>query len=90
MPIARLAATARRAGATVVVDNTVATPVNQNSLALAADLVIHSATKSLGGGHADAMGGALCGRRDLVRTVFHHRDEQDLCVCNPAGSRRMA
>ena len=73
MPIARLAAAARRAGAVVVVDNTFATPVNQNPLALGADLVIHSATKYLGG-HADAMGGALCGRRDLVRAVFHHRE----------------
>jgi cystathionine gamma-synthase len=73
MPIARLAAAARRAGAIVVVDNTFATPVNQSPLALGADLVIHSATKYLGG-HADAMGGALCGRRDLVRTVFHHRE----------------
>jgi cystathionine gamma-synthase len=72
-PIARLAAAARRAGAVVVVDNTFATPMNQNPLALGADLVIHSATKYLGG-HADAMGGALCGRRDLVRTVFHHRE----------------
>ena len=73
MPIARLAAAARRAGAVVVVDNTVATPVNQSPLELGADLVLHSATKYLGG-HADAMGGALCGRRDLVRTVFHHRE----------------
>lgn len=73
VPIARLAAAARRAGAVVVVDNTFATPVNQNPLALGADLVIHSATKYLGG-HADAMGGALCGRRDLVRKVFQHRE----------------
>jgi cystathionine gamma-synthase len=73
VPIAPLVAAAHRAGAVVVVDNTVATPVNQSPLALGADLVIHSATKYLGG-HADAMGGALCGRRDLVRTVFHHRE----------------
>lgn len=72
-PIARLSAAARRAGALVVVDNTFATPMNQNPLALGADLVIHSATKYLGG-HADAMGGALCGRRDLVRAVYHHRE----------------
>jgi cystathionine gamma-synthase len=55
------------------VDNTVATPLNQNRLALGADLVIHSATK-YPGGHADAIGGALCGRRELVRRVFHHRE----------------
>ena len=72
-PIARLAEAATRAGAITVVDNTFATPVNQNPLGLGADLVIHSATKYLGG-HADAMGGALCGRRDLVRAVFHHRE----------------
>ncbi|MBX7214140.1 MAG: cystathionine gamma-synthase family protein [Thermoflexales bacterium] len=72
-PIARLAAAARRRGALTVVDNTFATPINQNPLALGADLVVHSATKFLGG-HADAMGGALCGRRDLVRAVYHHRE----------------
>ena len=72
-PIARLAEAARRAGALVVVDNTFATPINQHPLALGADLVIHSATKYLGG-HADAMGGALCGRAELVRAVFHHRE----------------
>lgn len=72
-PIRRLADAAHRAGAIVVVDNTVATPMNQNPLALGADLVVHSATKYLGG-HADALGGALCGRRDLVRKVFHHRE----------------
>jgi cystathionine gamma-synthase len=73
IPIERLAAVARAASAVVVVDNTSATPINQNPLALGADLVIHSATKYLGG-HADAMGGALCGRRALVRKVFHHRE----------------
>lgn len=72
-PIARLAAAARQVGALVVVDNTFATPINQHPLALGADLVIHSATKYLGG-HADAMGGALCGRAELVRAVFHHRE----------------
>ena len=53
--------------------NTFATPINQQPLALGADLVVHSATKYLGG-HADALGGALCGRRDLVRAVFHFRE----------------
>jgi cystathionine gamma-synthase len=72
-PIGRLANAAHRAGALVVVDNTVATPINQNPLSLGSDLVVHSATKYLGG-HADALGGALCGRRDLVRQVFHHRE----------------
>lgn len=71
--IARLAAAAHRVGATVVVDNTFATPINQNPLALGADLVIHSATKYLGG-HADALGGVACGPKDLVRALYHFRE----------------
>jgi cystathionine gamma-synthase len=71
--IARLAAAARAAGATVVVDNTFATPVNQSPLALGADLVLHSATKFLGG-HADALGGVVCGAPELVAQIYHYRE----------------
>jgi cystathionine gamma-synthase len=71
--IARIAAAGRRAGAVVVADNTFATPLNQNPLALGADLVIHSATKFLGG-HADALGGVVCGDPELVRRIFHFRE----------------
>jgi cystathionine gamma-synthase len=71
--VERLAAAAHRVGATVVVDNTFATPINQHPLALGADLVVHSATKVLGG-HADALGGVVCGRRELVQRVFHFRE----------------
>lgn len=71
--LARLAAAGHRAGAIVVVDNTFATPINTNPLRLGADLVIHSATKFLGG-HADALGGVVCGRADLVRQIFHYRE----------------
>jgi cystathionine gamma-synthase len=71
--IARLAAAGRAAGATVVVDNTFATPLNQSPLQLGADLVVHSATKYLGG-HADVLGGAICGAADLVRKVYHFRE----------------
>lgn len=69
----RLSAAARQAGAVVVVDNTFATPINQNPLQLGADLVIHSATKFLCG-HSDAMGGVLCGKKELVETVFRFRE----------------
>jgi cystathionine gamma-synthase len=71
--IARLAAAGHEAGATVVVDNTFATPINQSPLALGADLALHSATKYLGG-HADVLGGAICGARALVEKVFHYRE----------------
>ncbi len=71
--IARLAAAAHQVGALVVVDNTFATPVNQKPLKLGADLVLHSATKYLGG-HADALGGAVCGPQDHIRRIFHFRE----------------
>ena len=71
--IAGLAERAKAQGATVVVDNTFATPINQHPLELGADLVVHSATKFLGG-HADALGGALAGNADLVERVFRRRE----------------
>jgi cystathionine gamma-synthase len=71
--IARLAEAAHKAGAVVVADNTFATPINQSPLALGADLVVHSATKFLGG-HADALGGLVCGDAQLVGQVFHYRE----------------
>jgi len=52
---------ARRAGARVAVDSTVATPVFTHPLALGADLVMHSATKYLNG-HSDVVAGALITR----------------------------
>ena len=73
MDIARLAAAAHAVGAIAITDNTFATPINQNPLALGSDLVIHSATKFLGG-HADVLGGAICGDADLVAKVFHYRE----------------
>ena len=71
--LARLADAGRKAGAIVVVDNTFATPINQSPLDLGADLVLHSATKFLGG-HADALGGVVCGSKELVDQVYHFRE----------------
>jgi cystathionine gamma-synthase len=71
--IARLAAAGKQAGAIVVVDNTFATPINQNPLQLGADLVLHSATKYLGG-HADALGGVVCGKKEWIEKIYHYRE----------------
>jgi cystathionine gamma-synthase len=54
--IEMVAGRAHAAGALVVVDNTFATPFLQNPLAHGADIVVHSATKYLGG-HSDVVGG---------------------------------
>jgi len=71
--IARLAKAAKKQGTLVVVDNTFATPILQKPLELGADLVLHSATKFLGG-HADALGGVICGRPDLIERIYHYRE----------------
>ena len=71
--IARLAKAAHAVGTIVIVDNTFATPINQNPLQLGADLVLHSATKFLGG-HADALGGVICGPKDLIDQIYHYRE----------------
>jgi len=77
--LGRLAAVAHRHGAMVIVDNTLATPINQQPLKLGADLVIHSATKFLGG-HADALGGVVCGASDLVAKIYHFREITGACL----------
>jgi cystathionine gamma-synthase len=69
----RLIDAAHRVGAVAVVDNTFATPINQNPLVLGADLALHSATKFLGG-HADALGGVICGSKELVQRIYHYRE----------------
>ncbi len=75
----RAIATAKHAGSTTIVDNTFATPINQLPISLGADLVVHSATKFLGG-HDDAMGGVLAGRADLVSQVHHYREINGACL----------
>jgi cystathionine beta-lyase/cystathionine gamma-synthase len=59
---------ADRVGALLVVDSTFATPINQRPLAHGADLVIHSATKYLGG-HSDLVAGALVGPSRILDRV---------------------
>ena len=70
--VAAVAEVAHRRGALVVVDNTFASPVNQNPLALGADLVVHSATKYLGG-HSDLTAGAVMGPKALVEPIWNWR-----------------
>jgi cystathionine beta-lyase/cystathionine gamma-synthase len=69
-----LAEAAHEAGAMLVVDSTFATPVVCRPLEHGADLVVHSATKYIGG-HSDATGGVVVGRTGVmgpVRTVRIH------------------
>ena len=63
--IERVTQLARRHDAMVVVDNTFASPVLQRPIEHGADLVVHSATKFLGG-HGDLVAGAIVGKREVV------------------------
>jgi cystathionine beta-lyase/cystathionine gamma-synthase len=68
----QICAVGRKHKITTVVDNTFATPILQQPLALGADMVYHSATKYLGG-HSDLTAGALAGSKkwmDLARQVM--------------------
>lgn len=56
--LAGLSRIAKKVGAMVAVDNTFASPVLQQPLALGADIVVHSTTKYIGG-HSDLIGGAV-------------------------------
>jgi cystathionine beta-lyase/cystathionine gamma-synthase len=58
----------RREGIVTIIDNTFATPVNFRPLAAGFDLVVHSATKYLGG-HSDLVAGAVMGSEERVEQV---------------------
>ena len=72
LDIAAIAASAKARGALAVVDSTFASPVNQLPLGLGADLVVHSATKYLGG-HSDLTGGVAIGARTLIDAIWNWR-----------------
>jgi cystathionine gamma-synthase len=62
----------RHAGTIVGVDNTFATPLLQQPLALGADVVVHSATKFIGG-HSDLLSGIAVARQDALAERLRHR-----------------
>lgn len=70
--IAAVCRIAKAHRAWTVVDNTFATPCNQRPLSLGADVVIHSATKYLGG-HSDVLGGCAVAGTDLIERLWHKR-----------------
>jgi cystathionine gamma-synthase len=77
--VARLAATS---GALTVVDSTFATPYLTRPLDLGADLVLHSATKYLGG-HSDVIGGLVATRRDDVAATLRFHQNAAGAVPSP-------
>lgn len=70
--IAAVCRIAKAHGLRTVVDNTFATPCNQRPLAMGADVVIHSATKYLGG-HSDVLGGCVVTNSETAERLWHTR-----------------
>ena len=64
--IARVANQAHDLGIAVIIDNTFASPINQRPLQLEADVVVHSATKYLGG-HSDVLAGVIAGKKEFIQ-----------------------
>jgi cystathionine gamma-synthase len=67
-----MAEATRALGALLIVDATFASPVNQRSLALGADVEVHSASKYLGG-HHDLIAGAVACDEDFAQRLWSHR-----------------
>jgi len=70
--IAAVARACRARGVLSVIDNTFASPINQQPIALGVDLVMHSATKYLNG-HSDVTAGALAGPARLIAPILDAR-----------------
>lgn len=68
--IAAVVELARPRGIIVVADNTFASPINQRPHDLGVDVVIHSATKYLGG-HHDLTAGVICTSEELAERIWH-------------------
>lgn len=67
--IQEVAEMSKRRGVISLIDNTFASPVNQQPSLLGIDLVIHSATKYMGG-HSDILAGAVTGKAELMKEVY--------------------
>ena len=66
--VGALAAIARRHGVVSVIDNSWASPIFQQPVALGVDLVLHSASKYLGG-HSDVVAGVVAGSKELIGRI---------------------
>ena len=77
-----VAASAKARGVTTVIDNTFASPINQNPIPLGIDVVIHSGTKYLGG-HSDIQCGIALSTKVLAQRIRH-------TACHLGGSLNAA
>ncbi|MGC9554343.1 MAG: trans-sulfuration enzyme family protein [Thermoplasmatota archaeon] len=79
LDVPAVAEAARQHGVPLAVDATFVSPVNQNPLSLGADLVVHSASKYLGG-HSDLIAGVAAGTRDACREMWQRMTRHGGCM----------
>jgi cystathionine beta-lyase/cystathionine gamma-synthase len=82
--IKRIVEIAREKKVPVAVDNTFATPCNQNPLSLGADFVVHSGTKYLGG-HSDLVAGVIVGPKRIIDKAIETMKMMGGCI-DPLGA----
>jgi cystathionine beta-lyase len=70
-PLEEVCSLARAHGITTIIDNTWATPLFQRPMRLGVDIVVHSASKYLGG-HSDVIAGVVCASRQHIESI--HRE----------------
>ncbi len=69
--ISAVAAIARSAGITTLIDNSYSSPLTQSPASMGIDIVLHSASKYLGG-HSDIVAGIVCGSHDNILKIFNN------------------
>ncbi|NLN83362.1 MAG: PLP-dependent transferase [Firmicutes bacterium] len=72
--IGAIAKIAKARGIGTVIDNTYATPLYQNPLLHGIDIVVHTASKYMGG-HSDIVAGALCANAEIIKSIQHNERE---------------
>ncbi|RAV11148.1 cystathionine beta-lyase/cystathionine gamma-synthase [Paenibacillus contaminans] len=80
-----ISALANSRGIATIIDNTWATPLYQNPLEYGIDLVVHSASKYLGG-HSDILGGVVVGSKETLEAITHNERSMFGAVMDPHQS----
>ena len=83
--LSKIAEIAKRHHAATVIDNTYCTPIFQKPLTLGIDMVVHSASKYLGG-HSDIIGGVVIGRKEDIDQIAQSERELLGAVMSPFDS----
>ena len=83
--LAKIAEIAKRHHAATVIDNTYCTPIFQKPLTFGIDMVVHSASKYLGG-HSDIIGGVVIGRKEDIDQIAQSERELFGAVMSPFDS----